>query len=59
MSAFFPSHSIGRYDSFVGGMIKDVLVILASHVLLHWAYWRRDDRWLQGVNVLCGDANGC
>ena len=55
----FPGYSVGRDDSFAGGTIKDVQLILASHVPLDCAYWRSDDRWLRDVDVLCVDANGC
>ena len=55
---FSPSHSVGRHDPFACGTIRNIQLILASHVPLHWAYWRGDNRWLRCVSDLCGNANG-
>ena len=45
-SALSPGNPAGRDDSLARCMIKDVQLILASQVPLHWAYWMRDDRKL-------------
>ena len=58
-SALSPGHPAGRDDSLARCTIKDVQLILASQVPLHWAYWMRDDRKLCCVSDLCGDADGC
>ena len=53
-----PGHPVGKDDPHVWGTIRDVRLILASHVPLHRAIGCRD-RWLQCFCESSGDTIGC
>ena len=56
--ALSPGHPVGKDDLYVWGTIRDVQLILASHVPLHWAIACRD-HWLHCVCESSGDNLRC